>query len=640
LRTTETRNEEGSILVMALVVLSVIGLVVGVALNYANSSLRATNKVYKPERTKLYDAESAVQTAIQYVNQNPIAGAQPVSGVETCPTSALTYPGASGNITVNVCPQAGSFVPRGRPQAVLLTLAPLGGPAGLSKQGGSSGQLLVQGDAWINSSVANNGTGGMTFSNGRLFARGTCQEPITVVAPGTKNCNLGSAPSPSISQDPNYQPAISSLPAAGHAVGCDAVHHVLTLAPGTYDGTLLGSLTNACSTTGGIVLAPGSTDAPADSTYYFHDLTLPGGRVVAGTAVASWLNNPTDDTTFGSRCDEAQRGVQLVLGANATMDEGPGDQFEACGFNSSQVGQDPNAGHPRMVLYGLKNSIGGTSAQSGTATFAANTASNGTAPIQFTRSAGYPSDGSTATATLPDASTTQTSSIVNTNFTSTDTIPAGATISSVVLRIPHDESIGQVSPSVTWTGGGCTAGTSNIAPRNVATPVPTDDVALACTNPAAAGLTATYSVTTPKNKPATAVLGRMQLIVNWTIPANPGAGGPVCTTVGCQVLRTHGSGGNIHFAGTVYMPTGALDMQVSNQSVAAVTDSVVAYTLSLSASSSIGSLPSIGGGSKESTDGDLVFDAFVGGTRWISSRVKYASGGAAPASIKTWVIKP
>ena len=93
------------------------------------------------------------------------------------------------------------------------------------------------------------------------------------------------------------------------------------------------------------------------------------------------------------------------------------------------------------------------------------------------------------------------------------------------------------------------------------------------------------------------------------------------------------------------MPTAALDLQVTNQSVEAVKDSVVVYSVTLSVSSSIGSAPTFGGGGGESTNGNVLFDALIDDSNpatddtWITSRVDFTNGGLGRAETKSWVIK-
>src|SRR5262245_50242091 len=70
-RSSRTHDEQGSALILALVMLTVIGLIVGGALTYAGGSLRASTNAIRPNRASLYAADSALQGAIEYVRDNP-----------------------------------------------------------------------------------------------------------------------------------------------------------------------------------------------------------------------------------------------------------------------------------------------------------------------------------------------------------------------------------------------------------------------------------------------------------------------------------------------------------------------------------------------------------------------------------------
>ncbi len=65
---------------MALVMLTVIGLMVGAALTYSSTSLRASNNAIRPNRASLYAADSAIQGAIEYIATTPAYGAATVPG--------------------------------------------------------------------------------------------------------------------------------------------------------------------------------------------------------------------------------------------------------------------------------------------------------------------------------------------------------------------------------------------------------------------------------------------------------------------------------------------------------------------------------------------------------------------------------
>ena len=137
MRREQSRNEQGSALVMALVMLTVIGLIVGAALTYSSTSLRASNNAIRPNRASLYAADSAIQGAIEFVRDHPQAGTEIVPGACN-PNGFLYNDPQGGNVEVEICPQHDSLFPP-TDRAVLLTLGtdPREGSPGEERHGGS-----------------------------------------------------------------------------------------------------------------------------------------------------------------------------------------------------------------------------------------------------------------------------------------------------------------------------------------------------------------------------------------------------------------------------------------------------------------------------------------------------------------------
>ena len=106
---------------MALVMLTVIGLMVGAALTYSSTSLRASNNSIRPNRASLYAADSAIQGAIEYVRDNPEMSSD-VLGAACLPSFYKYNDPKVGTVTVDACPQSDSLIYEGSFRAVLLTL--------------------------------------------------------------------------------------------------------------------------------------------------------------------------------------------------------------------------------------------------------------------------------------------------------------------------------------------------------------------------------------------------------------------------------------------------------------------------------------------------------------------------------------
>ena len=106
MRGKQPRNEQGSALVMALVMLTVIGLMVGAALTYSSTSLRASNNNIRPNRASLYAADSAIQGAIEYIRDNPEMSSDVLGA--TCIPNFYRYTDPKvGEVTVDVLPAVG-----------------------------------------------------------------------------------------------------------------------------------------------------------------------------------------------------------------------------------------------------------------------------------------------------------------------------------------------------------------------------------------------------------------------------------------------------------------------------------------------------------------------------------------------------
>jgi hypothetical protein len=68
------RGEHGSVLILALCMLVVVGIVAFAGLRYADTSLRATSRTIRPEREATYAADGAADAALQYVVRDSAAG--------------------------------------------------------------------------------------------------------------------------------------------------------------------------------------------------------------------------------------------------------------------------------------------------------------------------------------------------------------------------------------------------------------------------------------------------------------------------------------------------------------------------------------------------------------------------------------
>ena len=179
MRGKQPRNEQGSALVMALVMLTLIGLLVGAALNYSDTSLRASNNNIRPNHASLYAADSAIQGAIEYIRDNPEMSSD-VLGSGCLPAFYRYTDPKVGDVTVDACPQDDSLIYEGAFRAVLLTL-------GQTDDDGiflaHNGNVDVGGHVWSNSHLDLNNPTHMVMNGGRVWAWGSCNRPANILMP-------------------------------------------------------------------------------------------------------------------------------------------------------------------------------------------------------------------------------------------------------------------------------------------------------------------------------------------------------------------------------------------------------------------------------------------------------------------------
>ena len=73
---SRARNQQGSVLVLALVIMAVLVLMIG-ALVALTATNHAASKVYKDVRTTRYAGDGAIQAAINWAKDQPRVGRQP-----------------------------------------------------------------------------------------------------------------------------------------------------------------------------------------------------------------------------------------------------------------------------------------------------------------------------------------------------------------------------------------------------------------------------------------------------------------------------------------------------------------------------------------------------------------------------------
>ena len=339
-RSSPIDGEQGSAIIIALIVLTVIGAITAASLSYLQTSLAGANRATAPARAAGASSDAALETAIAYVKLHPEIGR--ALGI-TCPSSSMTFPGDAGTVAVAYCPQTGSFVPTNTPLAKLLTLGTNAAEPGITT--GAPGDLVVYGDTFSNAAITANGASRLVAHQGRVWARRACTGTI-VVDTGTPSptCNLAGAV-PTVGTDPAYAPAVTTLPANG--VGSCAAG-VATIGPGTYTLAQLQNAVGACTT---VWFKPGA--------FYFNFgnnvWSAVGKKIVGGTPTGSLASVP-----YPGGCDGTGPGTQLIFGNASRFALSGGSTLDLCGLDTAE-----GATTVKLALVGLRANTGGMQAESG-----------------------------------------------------------------------------------------------------------------------------------------------------------------------------------------------------------------------------------------------------------------------------------
>ncbi|HEV7525433.1 MAG TPA: hypothetical protein VGP92_10730 [Acidimicrobiia bacterium] len=343
-RSSPIGGEQGSAIILALVVLTVIGTTSAAALSYLRTSLAATNIATHPTRVSSTSADAGMQTAIAYIRAHPEVGR---SNGLTCPASTLTFPGSSGTVTVGVCPQAGSLVPTNSPLAKFLLAGANASEVDVTTS--APGDLVVYGDTFSNAAITANAASRLVVHEGRVWARRPCTGTI-VVDPGTAApvCSLAGAV-PAVGATPAYDPAVAVKPANG-AGSCAA--GVATIGAGTYTAAQLQNAIGACKT---VWLKPGVFYLNFANTVW----NAAGLKIIGGTPVAG----PLAAAPFPGGCVSASPGTQLIFGGASQIALSGGSTLDLCGRDTVE-----GTTTVKLAMIGLRAAVGGMATQNGCVT--------------------------------------------------------------------------------------------------------------------------------------------------------------------------------------------------------------------------------------------------------------------------------
>jgi hypothetical protein len=464
-------EEDGSALILALVIVTAVGILMATALSFAGTTLGNTPAL-RNVRNQSYYAQGAVDGAINSIRGSSVAGST-VNGAP-CPTytppvlAAGQDSGADGSTQFQVTCQGLASGSEPGAHAPVFAIETLSSADDSLNQSGNK-TVIVDGGVYSAGGIS---TGSMMV-NGSVYAVKSCSG-VTTSDPLGLHCNQV----PAVGGDPHYAPAIASASAlasfittvgADPAVTCDN-SHVAKFSPGYYSEqplTLLADSTDPdCAGQSAWWFQPGFyyfdfTNAAANSTWNV------GADIVGGTPKSGTTWTSDGVVPWGSACDSSLNadstpvspGVQFIFGGTSSMSFGNNDQMELCGPSQSQ-----NPGSPQSIaLYGLGGDDPADAGVQGTSTPVAvptppNAAPTFAAKVDPT-SATSPAFSPTSGATTIGDSSTATATLNNNNTASLDysafKIPAGAHVNSLTFHVARTFTgvLSSEKLKATWPNG-------------------------------------------------------------------------------------------------------------------------------------------------------------------------------------------
>jgi len=620
------RQDDGAILIIAIVVITAVALVVGAVLTRGDGSVRATIALRQVAGTT-YAADGAAQIAINDLRTGYNTGdAEPagwafnnatgtgcfgfmangdtVDGVNLDkfypaakssgqgPTSA--HVDCKAEVATGAQGSAVLLTNANKPGNAILTLGS-GGENGFTfKSNGGSGAFRVRGGVWSNSTIVRDSNGTLE-STESIRAHSGCSPASAMKAP-VVDCGAGTVP------DPNYA---SELALAGTGIpplqtppaNCNT--GTVTLQPGYYDDvTKLNALTPNGGSNCLVRLAPGP--------YYF-DFHNKSGDVlydgdIAGLADNVWNVNSgtivggtlTSETTVPGRCvnpidDKSAQGVQLIFGGDSRIIVDKGAAMEVCGSYHSD--------RPPIAIYGQKT---GTATQTVIPAASALTTSGPPAVTPSSTFTGataanlQAADGNLAVWARDGtgANTTPPGSITMTGFAPATPLPKGTVLVGARLKVTHmSDGLPNAITLTPSSGSGL-----SIYTLPARTTLGTEDVDLTARTGWGAfqksvhdngftGATLKFDASLARNKTARLDAARLELTyfvpslrgeTTTAIPANT-----VATPGGNPVVQALGNSTQVYIQGTTYTPLASLDLSLNNIAESVFRFGVVARSLNI-----------------------------------------------------------
>jgi hypothetical protein len=602
--------ERGSALVMAIVFVTVIGLVVTIALGYSAVSLRASAKHYVPARDRLYASDAAVKAAVQTVIASPAEG-RSGSGCK----AAKSYGTVQHEpVTVQVCPQGanslvlttGTGVATFGLKALAVTTEPgvvVSGKAGLKVNGNVESTSSI--------SVGNNSVLAVAGGTVKATGGGCTVSSVTVDGVGVANCTVA----PTAPVDPGFVlTGVTAAPAAASGT-CNTSTKVATLAPGTWTQSTLDTAIGSCNY---VWLQPG--------LHYLPDISWNiKNKVIAGTLPSGTAGMAT--SAFGAGCVKTSAGATLALGGSTAISfSSSSPSLEVCGASIAQTG-----GSVKLPVYGIPADIGTTVVSPFLkGPVAAPTGTTGWTNLGNALLIG---DSKSATSVSFKSTTTPVPALTFTVGLATDPVlPTATSLTAVVGASSTVTSGTSLTVDVTdssATPKTCTTPTKQTVNNNT---VKNYTFTITCPAGLKAPFTAKVTASTTSTTARTASIDGMTLSYAVTPSTKMVAeSGSLITPNGSAAISSSGNGNGMWFDGVVYMPKAKISVQIPASSLALSTLGMVVRVLDIQTTGSTLNQPVVATDNITSSlsPGDVTVQALVNGIVWTTCRVTFATAGTA-----------
>jgi hypothetical protein len=628
------RGDDGSALVLALIVVLVVGALLAAVMDFTRAGLTLVPGERNDRNTNNY-VQGAVQGAIDNIRRSSELGRQ---DVPSCPDfspdlPAGTVPGVTGSSFVVSCtPQpTGSTAGLDQPRFAIQALG--AAPEGVRQTNGN-GLLYVNGGVHSAGVVeVGNGSFNAMRVNGTLTAR-SCTPHVTSTDLVGSSCAVTGTNA--FDTAPTYAPAIADqsalqliIDAAGDiSKGADPVPVCradrIEFEPGFYSeepNQLVSRLMRTCSGKSVYHFKPG--------VYYFD---YPGVWDIGATTV---VGGTYLSSTLGSACshDDAAPadGVQFLFGGSSQLytdaSASSGHGLELCGpAKAHALGGAPQ----RIALYGLspQNTLASPAPALLTSTFKY-TAGPSTNPVlSGTNQPFLLPTNARQIGESPMALSAQ--AVLLTNATSarldygklTSQPPKGSSVTKVNVRVAQMLTGSKSKLRLSWPGGAFSEVNSTSCTNNKC-----DITSALAERDITWRSLAEVSISYIAEQSGTATVDGIDLEVTYR---PPGLRAITCNTARCVFLQSRNNS-NVFFHGTVFAPTAGLSVRIHNSGETLFDRGVVARDLQIdmSASSTQTTSPfQLPGGTP---DGRLVlFRGKVDGVEKVRACVRYVDKAPLP----------